>query len=93
MSLCVRPSRTAVALAGFVDQLLKRNLGGKEDRRDGAQRRGGEEHRLCALRLARPPPQCSLNTVGKCLPTCCSVVDSRRGVPDSSRCNLTESLL
>lgn len=92
VSLCVRPSRAAVALAGF-DQLLKRSLGGKEDRRGGAQKRGGEERRLCAPRLASPPPQCSLNTVGKCLPACCPVVDGRRGVPDSSRCNPTEPLL
>ena len=45
----------ALALAGFVDQLLKQSLRGKEDRRDRAQRQGGEE----------PTAQRSLNTGGR----------------------------
>ena len=45
---------SALALAGFVDQLLKQSLRGKEDRWDRVHRRGREE----------PTAQLSLNTGG-----------------------------
>lgn len=77
---------SALALAGFVDQLLKRSLRGKEDRRDGAQRRGGEEPTAPALSEHS-------GEIELILLACCSAVDSRREGPDSSRCNLTESSL